>query len=451
MSLEVFKRNMLNYMEYQPGVKSIEDFAKYFTLQYDMLIRRSYQTMNQVMIQESNTDLMEKMMILAGQMALQKQEGLYDIINRYGKAIKMYWLGATLYQFPVPIIPAVGSYQNIFTTSAYVTNPGEFPDMREQFPTNNSKSFIDILSLAIQIHLLTVEGIYNTVSLYPGFPTVPPAPGFLPWKGFTIQSSSSSTNVATAPTPEIVEPTITETSVELDDEQIEIANTATDMGYNLTASTSIGITRTKIIPPIEDNKIGKHELQNDILPNEEPTPTNKVSDCNNAIVPIPPASLILAMRKWGITTPLERAHFLAQTAHESGNFKYTREIWGPTAAQLKYDTHRWLGNEQTGDGKKYMGRGYIQLTGKANYKQFKKSVKDDVVSNPELVETRYVAETACWFWKTRKISLLAKDDTESSILAITKRINGGTNGYTDRKNKFCGYWTQIQENPNLYS
>ena len=188
MSINVFKQNMLSYMQYQPGVKSNEDFARYFTFQYDMLIRRGYQTVNQVMVQKANTDLMEKMMVLAGQMALQKQDGLYDIINQYGKAIKMYWLGATLYQFPVPIIPAVGAYQNVFTTSAYVTNPGEFPDMKEQFPLDDSTPFIDLLTVAIQMHLLSIEGTYNTVSLYPGFPTVPPAPGFLQWKGYTIPS-----------------------------------------------------------------------------------------------------------------------------------------------------------------------------------------------------------------------------------------------------------------------
>lgn len=452
MSLDIFKQNMLSYMQYQPGVKSNEAFAKYFTMQYDMLIRRSYQTINQVMIQKANTDLMEKMMVLAGQMALQKQSGLHDIINQYGKAIKMYWIGATLYQFPIPIMPAVGAYLNVFTTSAYVTNPGEFPDMKLQYPTDNSVPFIDMLAIAIQIHLLSVEGMYNTISLYPGFPVVPPAPGFVFWKGFTVQSGGGGAP-ATPPTPlpEVkVEPSV-EQAIEMDAEQEQIANAATDAGHNMTASTSIGMTRTKTIPQVDDPKLGKHDVPNDVPPKEEPVATNKVADCDNVIVPVPPSSLILAMRKWGITQPLERAHFLAQTAHESGNFRYTREIWGPTAAQSKYDTHRWLGNEQPGDGRRYMGRGYIQLTGKANYKQFNKSVKDDVVMNPELVESKYVAETACWFWQTRKIGLLAKDDTEASILAVTKRINGGKNGYTDRKDKFCGYWTQIQENPNLYS
>ena len=188
MSLQVFKTNMLLYMQNQDGVKSKEEFAKKLTNEYDMLIRRGYQVINQVSIQKPNKELMETMVNLAGTVALQKQSGLHDIINQIGKGIKMYWLGATLYQFPVPIIPAVGAFQNIMTTSAMVTNPGEFPDMAQQYPTTDSAQFIDMLVLGIQIHLLSIEGMYNTISMYPGFPQVPPAPGIVQWKGYTIPS-----------------------------------------------------------------------------------------------------------------------------------------------------------------------------------------------------------------------------------------------------------------------
>jgi len=127
------------------------------------------------------------------------------------------------------------------------------------------------------------------------------------------------------------------------------------------------------------------------------TPSEKIAECGNVKLKEPPQVVIDAMRKWGIKTPLQKAHFLAQCAHESGNFIYTKEIWGPSGAQQRYEGRRDLGNTQPGDGYRFAGRGYIQVTGRANYSQFRKGVTDDVVANSTLVEKKYVAETACWF------------------------------------------------------
>jgi putative chitinase len=179
--------------------------------------------------------------------------------------------------------------------------------------------------------------------------------------------------------------------------------------------------------------------------------SEKIEECGNVKLKEPPQVVIEAMRKWGIKTPLQKAHFLAQCAHESGNFIYTKEIWGPSATQQRYEGRKDLGNLQAGDGFRYAGRGYIQLTGRANYTQFKKGVSDDVVENSTLVEKKYVAETACWFWRTRKLNEAAIDDSMGTLKTITKRINGGYNGLEDRKKKFCGYWKKLKENPNLYS
>ena len=192
MSFAIFKTNMSLYMGNQSGIKKLEDFGKKLTNEYDMAVRRGYQTVNNVSVQKPNKDLMETMVNLAGFMALQKQSGLHDIINNIGKGVEMYWLGATLYQFPTPIIPATGAYQNIMTTSAMVTDPGEFPDLGNQYPTDDTDQFLDMLIMGMNIHLLTIKGMYNTLSLYPGFPQVPPAPGIVQWTGYTIPPSSKS-------------------------------------------------------------------------------------------------------------------------------------------------------------------------------------------------------------------------------------------------------------------
>lgn len=161
-----------------------------------------------------------------------------------------------------------------------------------------------------------------------------------------------------------------------------------------------------------------------------------------------------ALLAYDINTPLRIAHFLAQIGHESGGIKYTRELWGPTPQQLRYerDFHApWpvspeeaklpgfsknrlaftLGNDASGDGSRYRGRGLIQNTGKTNYQLAGKALGQDFVSFPDLLEQPpWAAMAAAEFWKRRGCNELADaDDFE----AVTRRVNGGTNGIDDRK------------------
>lgn len=169
----------------------------------------------------------------------------------------------------------------------------------------------------------------------------------------------------------------------------------------------------------------------------------------------PPSLLLKAMKDYGITDPKERAHFLAQCAHESGGFAWTKEF----ASGEAYEGRKDLGNTQPGDGKKYKGRGYIQITGRANYTKYNqylksKGINDDVVSNPQLLETKFAADSACYWWKflSRNISTLAVAGTSSNdVVKVTKRVNGGTNGLADRQQRFNGYWAKIEKNPSTYS
>ena len=134
---------------------------------------------------------------------------------------------------------------------------------------------------------------------------------------------------------------------------------------------------------------------------------------------------------YGLTTPLRIAHFMAQAAHETGGFKWLREIWGPTPAQLRYEGRADLGNTQPGDGKRFMGRGIFQLTGRANYERAGKAIGQPLASQPELAERPDIAvTTACDYWQSRGLSALTDQD---DVLAVTKKVNGGTNGLADRK------------------
>ena len=137
------------------------------------------------------------------------------------------------------------------------------------------------------------------------------------------------------------------------------------------------------------------------------------------------------MPKFGIDTPTRIAAFLAQVAHESGQFRYNKEIWGPTSAQTGYEGRKDLGNTMPGDGKKYAGRGLIQITGRANYEAFSKAVGKDFTATPELLETpEYAVMTACWFWQSKGLNKYADN---GDFTTLTKRINGGVNGLADRQ------------------
>lgn len=140
--------------------------------------------------------------------------------------------------------------------------------------------------------------------------------------------------------------------------------------------------------------------------------------------------LVLTMERYQIDTKLRQAAFLAQIGHESGGLKYVREIWGPTIAQQRYEGRKDLGNTQPGDGRRFCGRGLIQLTGRTNYARMSAALDLDFVSTPEALESPlYASLSAGEFWSSRKLNALAD---VGDMKLITRRINGGYNGLADR-------------------
>ena len=132
-----------------------------------------------------------------------------------------------------------------------------------------------------------------------------------------------------------------------------------------------------------------------------------------------------------IDTPLRLANFLGQASHETGGFRYLKEIWGPTKAQKGYEGRADLGNTQPGDGRLFMGRGLFQYTGRHNYTALEQKLGLPLTSNPALLETPDIATlSACVFWDDHKLSTLADAHRDDDI---TRRINGGTNGIDERR------------------
>ena len=172
------------------------------------------------------------------------------------------------------------------------------------------------------------------------------------------------------------------------------------------------------------------------------------------------------MQKFGIDTPVEVAHFLAQCGHESGGFRVVNEnlnysakgLMGifkkyfPTSvlaeqyqrkpekiANRVYASRMGNGDETSGEGFKFRGRGYIQLTGKQNYTAFGKAIGVDICANPDLVATKYPLLSAAWFFSKNCLAK-CKDASDASVLAVTKCVNGGTIGLADRQKHFKEYY-----------
>lgn len=132
-----------------------------------------------------------------------------------------------------------------------------------------------------------------------------------------------------------------------------------------------------------------------------------------------------------LENPARLANFVGQTCHETGNFRYMREIWGPTKAQMRYEGRKDLGNTELGDGKRFMGRGMIQITGRANYTEMAMRSGLPILDSPEIVEKPDAAVLiSCIWWKKAGINAFADSGDEDGI---TRRINGGENGIADRR------------------
>jgi putative chitinase len=165
-----------------------------------------------------------------------------------------------------------------------------------------------------------------------------------------------------------------------------------------------------------------------------------------AIMPLLPAAkrtmyfpfLTAAVTEFGIDQPARTAAFLAQLAHESAQFKFMEEIWGPTAAQRRYEPPDKLaanlGNTEPGDGFRFKGRGPIQVTGRANYRRFGDLLGLDLIATPAQAASPEVAfRIAALYWSKKGLNELADRVTPEAFREITRRINGGFNGLAERQ------------------
>jgi len=214
------------------------------------------------------------------------------------------------------------------------------------------------------------------------------------------------------------------------------------------------ITEDKVIAPPVSVSIPNSNLKLDKLKGHIP---------DSVIAQIPDTAA-----KFGITTPLRLAHFLSQCSHESAGFKAVQENLNYSAKGLmgifkKYFPTQTLaeqyqknpqkiaskvyggrmgnGDESTGEGYKYRGRGFLQTTGKENYTKFTKFIGEDCVSNPDLVATKYPLASAAFFFQSNGLwSICDKGADDKTVTLVTKKVNGGGIGLTDRIRHFKEYY-----------
>lgn len=229
---------------------------------------------------------------------------------------------------------------------------------------------------------------------------------------------------------------------------------------NLTADSIVGTaTWNKMFAdatPVATTIVSVDDLKLEVLSNHIP----------NVVI----QEITACVTEFNINTPLRLAHFLAQCAQESNKFTTTEENLNYSADGLRkvfpkyfpgnladsyakqpekiasriYGDRMGNGDEASEEGYKYRGRGYIQLTGKDNYRAFSNAVGDDILNNPDLVLDKYTLLSAAWFWNTRSLDNLAdKGSSDSVVTDITKIVNGGIIGLDDRIKYFKEYYTLL--------
>lgn len=181
------------------------------------------------------------------------------------------------------------------------------------------------------------------------------------------------------------------------------------------------------------------------------------------------AQIPVAARKFGISSIERLCHFLAQCAHESGRFTVTEENLKYSANGLRRVFGKYFpgnlaesyafqpekianrvyknrnGNKLDGDGYRYRGRGYIQLTGYTNYEKFDNLVDDDILANPDLVATKYPLESAAYFFQANKIWNYCDSGSVASVNKVTQLVNGGFNGLEERKKFFTEFYSLLKD------
>ena len=188
MSWALFKRNVLRKTNpnRNPSL-NINEVATIWAEEYDACVKRGKDFINLEAVQTGNLELMKTLFKVALLKGLATPPGVnFSLPNEFGNGVKAYWVGAQMRPFPIPLIPAPGSVQNLVVNSNVVINVGTWPLYPPLKPSAKQEIIVNMFVLAAVVHLFSIGGIIQTTSLYPSAPTPIPAPGVISWTGYLI-------------------------------------------------------------------------------------------------------------------------------------------------------------------------------------------------------------------------------------------------------------------------
>lgn len=188
MSWGLFKKNILRKTNPNTNPSlTVNEVATIWAEEYDAAVKRGKDFINFESIQRGNLDIMKTLFRVALLKGLATPPGQnFSLPNEFGNGVKAYWAGAQMNPFPIPIIPAPGTIQNLQVTSNIVSNVGVWPMYPPLKPARKQEIMVSMFILAAIVHLFSIGGFIQTISLYPSAPTPVPAPGVIPWTGYLI-------------------------------------------------------------------------------------------------------------------------------------------------------------------------------------------------------------------------------------------------------------------------
>lgn len=185
MSWGLFKLNVLRKTSIINS-NTVQTVAKVWAEEYDAAVKRGKDFVNFESVQTGNKQLMEALFTIALLKGMTSPSDKFSLINEFGNGVKAYWAGAQMKPFPIPLIPAPGSIQNLVVNSNVVVNVGVWPLYPPIKPVSKQIIMVDLFIIAALVHLFSIGGIIQTTSLYPSAPTPIPAPGVIPWTGYLV-------------------------------------------------------------------------------------------------------------------------------------------------------------------------------------------------------------------------------------------------------------------------
>jgi len=188
MSWSLFKANILRKTNpnRNPSL-DINEVATIWAEEYDACVKRGKDFINFESVQTGNLEIMKTLFRVALLKGLTTPPGVdFSLVNEFGNGVKAYWAGAQMNPFPIPLLPAPGSIQNIAVNSNVVINTGTWPIYPPIKPAKKQEIMVNMFILAATIHLFSIGGFIQTTSLYPSTPTPIPAPGVISWTGYLI-------------------------------------------------------------------------------------------------------------------------------------------------------------------------------------------------------------------------------------------------------------------------